>query len=430
MGKSTKKALSRIERIQLQLEKQQRELALQKALADHKKSNQTLTKWVKHIHTEKQPPNCEIGTVQLLIAGLFHELTKKDERKRQAFAQLLMHLEKQHCLRLLSEGKYVKGIFAIACQAPYFIRPIASWKRRSHQPEKQFSHLLRHLFTQYAVPLFLDKAWLPGGNLHEQRWFIDLGNGVSVRKLSFLPIVLSKKMAHAFLQAPFYCTISGAFRYAQVVALGGDEWLAWYINQTIVGRNGFQHDDFWLSVIRFFAAAPLFDARRIEEVVDFINYQRLAQEGFSMKGRTPDALLRQTEEWHAQRSLERNYGGAFKWQPSGIRAFDQAEGSGTEVKIYKIRELLSSNELLAEGKAMKHCVYTYVRSCMGQSCAIFSLTVDTVSGPQRLATLEVDLKRQKIVQAKARCNDTPSAEAMQVILKWATAEKIKISTWL
>jgi hypothetical protein len=146
-----------------------------------------------------------------------------------------------------------------------FIRDIAQWKKASYQPEKQFAHLLRFLFAKYPVPLFLDKAWLADGEETAQKWFIDIASGVSVRKLHDLPIALTKKMAHLFLWAPAYCTIAGAFRFAQVVALGGDEWLAWHLNATLLGRNNFRNDDFWITVIRFFAQAPLFDARRLEE---------------------------------------------------------------------------------------------------------------------------------------------------------------------
>jgi hypothetical protein len=343
---------------------------------------------------------------------------------------MLVQLEKENCHKLLCEEKYLKGIYHMAQFASYFIRDITGWKRCSYQPEKQFSHLLRFVFASYPVPLFLDKAWFMDEGEKEQRWFIDIASGVSVRKLNGLPVTFTKKMAHAFLWTPAYFSITGAFRFAQVIALGGDEWLAWHINTTLLGRNEFRQEEFWITVIRFLAQAPFFDARRLEEVVEYLNHQRLAQPGYSLKGRRPDSLLRQVDEWQALMRHERNHGGKLSWSPSGIEAFDFETGKGYQVKIYKIRELLSSNELRAEGKAMKHCVYTYVRSCYSGACAIFSLVADTYNTSERLVTIEVDLRKRQIVQAKARCNEKPMEEALGILKVWAEKVKLTIAKYV
>ncbi|QHT66754.1 hypothetical protein GXP67_08815 [Rhodocytophaga rosea] len=425
MGKSNKKMLSRTDRIQLQTKKQVWEHALQQSLVRHNTTNKPLSGWIKQLQQDKLPLQPEYGTSLMVIAGLYNQIAKKELLKRKAFDDLLVQLEKQNCHKLLSEEKYLKGIYYIAQFASYFIQDVNQWKKVSYQPEKQFAHLLRFLFANYPVPLFLDKAWLEAGEETARKWFIDIASGLSVRKLQALPVPLTKRMAHFFLWTPAYWSISGAFRFAQVIALGGDEWLAWHLNATLLGRNNFRNNDFWLTVIRFFVEAPLFDARRLEEVVNYINHQRLAHTGYSLKGRTPDSLLRQVEEWQQQMNQEQNYGGRLNWKPSGFAAFEHETGSGQLVKIFKVRELLSSNELRAEGKSMKHCVYTYVRSCHAGQCSIFSLTADTFSATERLVTIEVDIKRKQIVQAKARLNEKPSEEAMDVMKLWA--EKVQLS---
>jgi hypothetical protein len=430
MGKSNKKMLSRTERIQLNTEKQLREQALQKALARHNKHNKPLSGWIKHLQENRLPFQPENGTSLLVIAGLYSRMAKKELVKQKALQHLLRHLEKEHCHKMLSEEKYLKGIFYISQFASYFIRDLGCWKRGSYQPEKQFSHLLRYLFARYPVPHFMDSAWLAEGQEKEQSWFIEIGIGVSVRKLHGLPISLTKRMAHAFLWTPAYFSIAGAFRFSQVIAYGGDEWLAWHINATLLGRNEFRNDDFWLTVIRFFAQAPLFDVRRVGEVIDFINHRRLAQPGYSLKGRTPDSLLRQVDEWLAQIRHERTQGGKLSWNSSGIALFDYETGEGDQVKIYKIRELLSSNVLRAEGKSMRHCVYTYVKSCYSGECAIFSLMADTFSGSERLVTIEVDLRKRQIVQAKARFNECPADDAKEVIQLWAAKVQISIAKYV
>lgn len=419
-----------MERIKIKTEKIQQEYALQKALSQHNKGNKPLSGWIKHLQQNRIPLQSEKGTSLLAIAGLYHLMAKKELFKQKAFHDLLVQLEKENCHKLLGDETYLKGIYHMAQFASYFIRDITGWKRNSYQPEKQFSHLLRFVFASYPVPLFLDKAWLMDGGEKEQRWFIDIGSGVSVRRLNDLPVTLTKRMAHAFLWTPAYFSITGAFRFAQVIALGGDEWLAWHINTTLLGRNEFRQEEFWITVIRFMAQAPFFDARRLEEVVEYLNHQRLAHPGYSLKGRTPDSLLRQVDEWQAQMRHERNQGGKLSWSPSGIEAFDVETGKGYQVKIYKIRELLSSNELRAEGKAMKNCVYTYVRSCHSGACAIFSLVADTFNASERLVTIEVDLRKRQIVQAKARCNEQPGEEEIEILKVWAEKVKLTIAKYV
>lgn len=430
MGKSNKRMLSRTERIQLKTEKQQRELALQKALIQHNTLKKPISGWIKQLPTTKAPSQPIDGIPLLAIAGLYHQIAKKDGAKQKAFHDLLLHLEKEHCYKLLSDEQYLKGLFHIAHFAHYFIRDIAQWNKGSYQPEKQFAHLLRHLFANYPVPLFLNNAWLMEGAEKEQQWFIAIASGISVRKLHGLPIVLTKRMAHAFLWTPPYFSITGAFRFAQVIALGGDEWLAWHFTATLLGRNNFRDDDFWITVIRFFAQASLFDVRRLDEVVDYIHHRKVADAGYSMKGRTPDSLMRQVNEWQVQMRHEHTLSGKLTWPSSGIAAWEHETGTGQEAKIYKIRELTSSSDLRAEGKAMRHCVYTYVRSCHLRACAIFSLMADTFSASERLVTIEVDLKKRKIVQAKARCNAAPSTDAMEVIKLWAEKEKLSMANYL
>jgi hypothetical protein len=63
-------------------------------------------------------------------------------------------------------------------------------------------------------------------------------------------------------------------------------------------------------------------------MIDYINHQRRAQPGYLLKGRTPDSLLRQVEEWQVQMKQERNYGGRIYWKSSGFEAFDYETGAG------------------------------------------------------------------------------------------------------
>ena len=54
------------------------------------------------------------------------------------------------------------------------------------------------------------------------RW---MAAGKNIRDFRALPFPLTRKMAHAFTQAPEFLDISGAFFYAQIVGFGGSEIL-------------------------------------------------------------------------------------------------------------------------------------------------------------------------------------------------------------
>ncbi|MBC7922746.1 MAG: PcfJ domain-containing protein [Ferruginibacter sp.] len=427
MGKSKKITLSRRDRDALLNQKIQYEQGLAQALAVKNDPHKFFSQLVERIYDGKatQTDRQHYPVLHSLFA------TAKQESKSTAFKTLLLRVEKQHCYRLLAEERYLTGLYHVACFQSSFVRDVRLWKKTSHNPTKQFSSLLRHCFAQYALPLFLDSAWLPGGREVERRWYVDLGTGFPARRLSHLPIVLTKRMSHEFMGAPDDCTIPEALRWGQVLAMGGDANLAWYVNRSWLGRNHFGEDAFWSTFIGFFAGLDMFDNRHLEAVVDYVRHQRTIQPGFSMKGRAPEALLRQTEAWHVQLNRARNRGGALVWKASGIRAFSWEEGKEERRKEYAIQELLSSNELLAEGKAMQHCVSSYAGSCYAGKCAIFSLSVlPAGSEAERLVTIEVNLRSCQVVQAKRKYNAAPVPKEMQLIREWADQSRLTLSKWL
>jgi hypothetical protein len=76
-----------------------------------------------------------------------------------------------------------------------------------------------------------------------------------------------------------------------------------------------------------------------------------AQPDLSMKGRTAASLLRAVEEWHKKLGSE-GRGMSVEWKPSRIRPFSCGVGNGPTRKVFAITELISSEELQEEGKAM------------------------------------------------------------------------------
>lgn len=371
-------------------------------------------------------------TSQLIFAGF------KEVDDPVLFCQAVEHL--LACTKLLHGPTYVKGVVAAICDYSNWREPILAWKPRSHNPGKQFASLLRHLFTQYDVPLFMDKAWLTNNQIH-QNWYKHLGAGNNIRTADGLPIKLTKKMAHNFLLAPETYPIEAALRRAQIMALGGDQRLSDAILDTRLITN-FENDQFWLSVLQFFIRNPMLDPLWINPIVDYIWNQKFedrlefteagvaenigpAQPNFSMHARTVNSLIKQVEAWHGQLGRTKS---KQQWSKSRIKDFQFIEGQkeSKNMKVWRIYELLSSAHLTAEGRQLRHCVASYVHSCVSGSSSIWTMEVQTEEGTSKLLTIEVRLGDLNIRQIRGFKNRFPNQKEREIIQRWASQESL---TW-
>lgn len=363
---------------------------------------------------------------------------------RDALLESLRFVEAKS--KLLKSPVHVRGVIELTRNATDWVRPLEQWVVKSHNPHRQFSSLARHLWAVYDVPLFMDRAWLDG-NLVQQQWFRHIGAGGNIRTAEGLPVPLTKKMAHCFLDAPDDYSIEAAFRYGQVLALGGDRRLSDALRETRMVAD-FRDDEFWLSVIGFFVRNPMLDPVHIGPIVDYISNQRyeprvvfidrgVAQEvgpeqpNFSMRGRTVASLLNSVAEWH--RRLGREVaGGRLQWRKSGFQDFKFVEGSkkAKNMKIWTIRELLSSQELTTEGQRMHHCVASYANSCHRGKCSIWSMDLETDEGVEPLLTIEVNHACKELRQARGKYNRRPEEKEKDVLRRWALREGLTIASYV
>ena len=273
-----------------------------------------------------------------------------------------------------------------------------------------------------------------------------IAKGGSLKKQAYFPIKMTSKALHFFLHAPGTYSVNEALRYGQIAAMGGEEPLVKAILGSSLKQN-FENEDFWETVILFFANNPMLDVQHVSPIIDFLQHQKfeyrtvLNERGiaqrlppphpdFSIKGRTPSSLLRMTEEWHEVLKKSRKTGNAA-WEGEKIEDFTHIEGEGVSEKIYQIRQLLSYKQLLEEGNAMSHCVYSYADSCERKACSIWSVTIETVStaAPKRLLTIEVN-SQHTIVQIRGKCNDLPAIQELDIIRLWAKEARLSLSKWI
>lgn len=413
-------------------------------------------------------------TIERIFHGEFHEhdltqphlkaicrafeAVKSRTKTRQALFDLLLHVSRHSelldvCPVVPEYGRqegntYIAALLALARNAAGWLRQPLDWAPRTHNAGRQFAGLARHLFAHWPVPSFMDSVWFKGDGdeaLRQQSWFLHVGRGENIRTTD-LPLPFTKRMAHHFMQAPSDLTMEGALRWGQIRGLGGDERLVRKIIGTRLGSS-FEHDDFWITVLRFFIANPMLDAAHIGPIVDYIHSQRFVssdvfvgpgviehkpppQPNLSMQGRTPESLLRQVQVWH--HGLAKVQQPQADWPRSGIVEFEFVEGSerGANLKIWTITELLSTRALVAEGRKMKHCVATYAGSCAHGQTSIWTLEVESFEGRSKLLTIEVRNSARLICQVRGKCNALPAEKHRGIIRRWAEQAGLQLATYV
>lgn len=341
--------------------------------------------------------------------------------------------------KILDDRKLLKGAIAMLVDRSSWIRDIESWSPRTYNAERQFLSLLSHLYARYPVPVFMAQAWTTGNAVHQQ-WYRQLGIGKNIRTVEHLPVRFTKAMAHLFLSAPDHYSINGAIRWAQILAVGGDKRIADAICETRL-RDTFVDDEFWLIVFRFFAANPMLDPARINPIVDYIWHEKYedviafpepgvaenlgpAQPNFTMRGRTVDSLLRQVERWHNQLGIATK-DLSLEWQRTDVNNFHFVEGTreSKNMRVWRITELLSSKQLVEEGRQLRHCVASYAASCRSRAKSIWSMTVETENGVERLLTIEVT--NREIRQVRGKRNRLAEPKEKEIIQRWSAMEKLE-----
>ncbi|MDX1934119.1 MAG: PcfJ domain-containing protein [Capsulimonadales bacterium] len=330
-----------------------------------------------------------------------------------------------------------------------WLREPEEWRADTDDRGELTSALLRHLFSIYPLPRFLDAGWMSGftEDAEAQRgWFAHLGLGGKLEALRF-PLPMTHRAAHHFLQSPESFSIVAALRRGQIVALGGSEALARTVAESFLAERQ-SDEEFWLSVVTFLVRHPELPPSQIGPVLDFIRFRRFGsgkndapEPRFSMKGRTVDALLRRMEEWHE--TLAR-LGQKVRqtWEPTGIPPLDRIERDrlSSATCHWRIVELTDTLSLAEEGREMRHCVRSYSEGCLKGDKSVWSLRLTLSDNPalRRLLTIEVNNHRRSIVQVRGKCNRTLSAMrgnhrmmlARDVLKQWAYSNRLGIGCGL
>ncbi|MEM7037841.1 MAG: PcfJ domain-containing protein [Bacteroidota bacterium] len=391
-----------------------------------------------------------------LQAGRNHSLIRSGEKAllqsiqfaryraedREKFDLVCRVLVQEKAMRLLRSEELLVNLAKLLSQKKGFERDPQSWKRRTKSAESQFVSLVRHLFCRYDVPIFLIQNLLQVRDLETDiELFFAAATGTRIYgHRTMKSAALTRKMVHHFRMAPAFCGYIPAIRWAQVKALGGDKRFFRVICRSFLGAE-LQNDDFWLSVIRWCIQHGCTDNHRVHQLLRYISYRKFGRfllgqiemefdppdPDFKITGRSLNAMFRANEAWKAEIALLNNFE-QVNWQPAPINGFEWAEKEDKKgvARQYRIRQLVTNEEVVAEGKAMKHCVGSYIEDCRMGATSIWSLRKLAGGTEKRMCTIEVSNRDRRVAQVKQRFNALPNTFQCELIIEWATAAKLEV----
>ena len=388
-----------------------------------KKQKSAFTLLVERAYANYLNSTSNSGTIAYTIESCFATMKNvQHTSKRRAFRGLLLHLESQGCYALLRNESSIYALANIASFSGKFVDEIVLWKNTSIEVETQMSTIIKHCFAKYEVPEFLENVFYGENKVH-MYWYVQLGRGDSVSKLGGFPIKLTKKIAFEFRNVPENYTVSQAIRWAQAKGLGASVTMAETLSWSTLSET-FENESFWETVVLFFSKYDKLPFDKVQEVLFYIKENFLEDHSFTTKGRTWEALVKQSDEWHIEYYKRQEAINGAQWKLSGINEFRKCVTVGDETFDYSVIELTNSEALYEEGYEMSHCVAEYEYDCIEGITAIFSIRKFSAAVVERLATIEVNLDTKYVEQAKARCNEPISAEAQEILEKWANTEKL------
>jgi len=361
------------------------------------------------------------NTVRMQFAAMG---TQTSAFKRETFRALLLTLFEKRCYGILRNPAYIDVLGNISAFGNKTARPIEAWVKDSLTADGQLASLIRHLFAKYDVPAFMEYVFAENSKIH-MMWYVQLSRGDSVQQLCAFPAVFTKKMAHAFRETPYTVTIEQAIRRAQAIGFGADAAMVENITWS-AAFDEIPDAAFRAKVICFIAKNAAQDANIavLQQVIEYVAEMYRQGDSYNLKGRTWMSVSRMAADFAVEKAKRLEAEARNGWVPAGIGNYEAVEGN----IIYRLVQLVNSEELYEEGYAMSHCVADYAYDCAEGSSAIFSLRKFTHGADDfdTLATLEVKPETRALLEAKARFNDCVSYEAEMHIMAWAKAQDLAV----
>ncbi|MGX5850953.1 PcfJ domain-containing protein [Mesorhizobium sp. PL10] len=332
------------------------------------------------------------------------------------------------------------------------IRDGALWRPKLKTRDRARLRLAaaRHLFALYPVSAALEAIWLDGSGLDvneirlRKAWYIAAAGGRSLYKAGANEW-LSRKEVHCFLNVSSEFGFEEAFWFAIVRSYTDDPGLAARLARTKIARTPRGELTFWREVARFFCEHPA-SKEEIDDLCDYVGAMHRHDRAYSLKGRTLASLRRQMEDWHRDlaaieriEAMRRRVAARARpvagaqtpdraWEGSGLQDWEW-EPPAKEAKVrgerFFIRQLKTAEDLVAESRAMHHCVSTYAAKCIAGNASIWVLRRKALGKAERLLTIELD-PQHRAVQVRGFGNRLATLEEQKILSRWAKAKGVML----
>lgn len=335
------------------------------------------------------------------------------------------------------------------------VRAPAAWRpqMRTREPSRLRLAAARHLFARYPVAEHLERIWIDASGLVpdevrlRKHWYVVVAGGGSLYREGAGEL-LSRKEVHAFLNPPGRLAFEEAIWQAIARSYASDQGLALRIAHTRIAETPRAELGFWREVARFFCANPT-TVEEMNDLLDFLADCRRRDPAYSLKGRTLASLGRQMRDWHrdleaitrieaARRRAEAaraRAAGFFvpasiadgRWPGAAIDDWSWSPSAKDRAKReeYRVVQLRTATDLVAETRTMHHCVASYAAKCIAGRASIWSLRRRAAGVTEQLLTIELDAQNRAI-QVRGFANRLARPEERKVLERWAKARGISL----
>lgn len=333
------------------------------------------------------------------------------------------------------------------------VRDAWAWRpqMKTRDPARLRLAAARHLFARYPVPDHLEQIWIGSDGLGadeihlRKRWYIVAAGGGSLYKAG-ADAWLSRKEVHAFLNPPGCLGFEEAIWHAIVRPFTDDAGIALRIARSRIARSPRADIGFWREAARFFCKHRI-AIEAMNDLCDYLADCLRRHPDYSLKGRTPASLDRQMRDWHrdlaaiarieaARRRAEEAQArarGAWsaeppaggRWQGAALEDWSWTPSSKdrSQREVYWVIQLGTAADLVAETRAMHHCVASYAAKCIGGHASIWSLRRRAAGTTERLLTIELD-RQFRAVQIRGFANRLARPEERKILERWARARGV------
>jgi hypothetical protein len=296
---------------------------------------------------------------------------------------------------------------------------------------QEMSKLFAHLFIWYENPVILTNS-LPALTMKEIELLMFLLKGNSIRKFPNLPVTFSRLESYHFMfgfSDQFQLTSHVLSRAAFMTKLMAVSSYNGALYNFCTTSRSFTYSidkalaeiDFWKDVYRIFSSEPKADFSFLQQYLEYVEYMKEQKDvAFSLKGATLKSMRRRVGEWHREMSMLSNQEDQeLKWLAQGQSTFEVSHMNGH----YLFKQLVSGEELYQESKELKHCVFSYAKTCSRGEVTIWSMSKKFDMGTKKLLTIEV--RNNTVCQVAGEHNRKPTSHEEKILAIWTKAKKLE-----